>query len=84
MDDIKKDVFRVWQLRLGLESIKKKISRIEAMMASDECALAFSETEITALEKNIAYLKRAHASLESKQIKLEEEINLPNPYLNQG
>lgn len=82
MDDLHQDALNVWKLRLRLEGIKKKIRKIETMMEMEEFSMAFSEAERERLKKDMTFLRHERIELEAAQIKLEEKIQLPNPYLN--
>lgn len=81
MDDLHKEALSVWKLRIKLEIIKKKISRIDALMETEEFSSSFSLSEREQIKKDMRLLKNERIQLESNQLELEEKIGLPNPYL---
>ena len=80
MDDLNKEALIVWGFRSKLERIKKKLKRIEALMATEEYVTSFNLLEKVQLEDDVRALRMERDELEAKQVKLEEKIKLPNPY----
>lgn len=81
MDDLHKGIFKVWELRLKLEKTLKRLRRIEVVLESEEYRASHSIQEYQANRKEVQEIKKEQYLIEETQLKLEEKIKLPNPYL---
>lgn len=81
MDDLGKDIFEIWKLRLRIERLKKKNMAIEWEIESEEYKLEHSQLEYQEARALVDEFKREISEIEADQYKLEDKVKLPNPYL---
>lgn len=81
MDDLHKDIFETWKLRLKLERIKNKLRKFEWLIESEEYKQEHSEAEYKKARQVLEETKKDYQEAAFDQSKLEDKIKLPNPYL---
>ncbi len=81
MDDVRKEVLQIWNMRIKHEKMKQKIRKIEAELDSGDYKEEFGVFQFQEMKIELIKLKKEETELEKSIWKLENKIELPNPYL---
>lgn len=81
MDDLNKSTYQVWEKRLKLEQLKKRLRVIIAKLESEEYIEKHGQAAYEKTLKEVEDLKKEQFDLETNQEKMERVIQLPNPFL---